>query len=682
MRVHGFRGGSIASLASIALVASIAFAASVGALVLCAGQASASLGEFSLMGSFGELGNIENLAIDESTGDVYAFSPGFIRKFDAEGNPVDFSALGTNAIPANVGGGDETELAVDNSSGPDKGDIYLAGGGVKIFAPDGKALGELTQAPGIPWGETACGVAVDGAGNVYVGVYLPGPSPSVIDEYTPGSGPLTNEDYVASFSGFNEICNVAAAPAGSIYAAAWNGGRSGVYPLVDYDLQSGATKQVLAEAGGTLAVANSPSAELFTVTHKTEIQQYDPTGSLLSTFGTQGAEAEYHTVAIDAKDGRLYAGDYRHGTAEIWQGVVIPQVDTQPASDFDQGGSATLNGSVNPEGLSLEACSFEYGTSTSYGSDAKCVQPTPLSGSSLLAVSSGVSGIPVNHVYHYRLTVTDEHGKNRPGVDRTFMIPVLAAVEDVPPSASLITRDSAQLSGTIDPEQVDASYYFEYGTTESYGNVTPTLHTGVSASDTPVVQSVRELLPETTYHYRLVANNVAGRNVGADHTFTTGAATPPLAVTGGASSVAQNVATIAGAVSTNGLPTSYGFEIGTSTDYGPRTGLGTVGAGLSDYPVSLSLTGLLPGTTYHYRLTATNVDGTSYGVDQTFTTGVFASTYAEPPAPLPFVSIPAIAFPVESKSIVPKGKAKRKAKKPSKKAKHGRKKRAKRKKKK
>jgi hypothetical protein len=144
-----------------------------------------------------------------------------------------------------------------------------------------------------------------------------------------------------------------------------------------------------------------------------------------------------------------------------------------------------------------------------------------------------------------------------------------------------------------------------------------------------------------------VAKNVAGTVAGADHTFTTGASTPPGAVTGGSSGVTQNTAIIAGGINTNGLPTTYGFEVGTSTDYGPPTGLGAVGAGAGEAPVSLALSGLLSGTTYHYRLTAANLDGTSFGADETFTTGVFANTFTTPPAPLPFVAIPAVAFPSE-----------------------------------
>jgi phosphodiesterase/alkaline phosphatase D-like protein len=240
----------------------------------------------------------------------------------------------------------------------------------------------------------------------------------------------------------------------------------------------------------------------------------------------------------------------------------------------------------------------------------------------------------------------------------------LPTVEDQAPSASGITRDSVKLTGTVNPKQGDTRYRFEYGTTESYGISTVSQHGGDGTeNDIAVNQLVADLLPDTTYHYRLVAENVAGTVEGHDYTFTTGAPTPPSAVTGGSSGVAQNSAAVGGRVNTNGLPTSYGFEIGTTTNYGPRTGLGYVGAGLSEAPVSLSLTGLVPGTTYHYRITATNVDGTSYGADETFTTSVFASTFAEPPAPLPFVSVPSIVFPGQSKSVVVKKKIKAKGKK-------------------
>ncbi len=654
-----------------------------GMFLFSAGQANASLSEFSFSGAFvaGEVD--EGIAIDESSGDVYVYdSNGSIRKFDAGGTPVDFSALGGNAITG-VGtyGGGETELAVDNSTSPAKGDIYLAGGsGVKIFGSDGSKLGELTEVAGRPWGEVACGVAVDGSGHVYVGLY-----PSNIDEYTPTANPATNGDYTASHGGLNEICEIASDHEGNLYASTWTPNRQGAIVRLN-GFQLTGTKQIVADASGSLAVANSPSGELF-FNRSSEILQYDSTGNLLSTFGAE--ESVYYTVAINAKNGKLYAFNV-NGNAiggrrvEIWQGVVTPEVRTGQATSLNSVGSAILNGTVNPEGVSVGSCGFQYGSSTAYGSVSPCTQGLPLTGSGVLPVSTDVSGLTLNHTYHFRLSTTNEHGTVN-GADQTLTILVLPTAEDRPPTVSAITRASASLTGTIDPQQGDTRYRFEYGVSESYGSATPFLHTGDGiAGDMTISQQLGELTPNTTYHYRLVASNVAGIVYGADHTFVTGSPTPPFAVTGGSSGVAENSAAIGGLVETNGLPTTYGFELGTNTDYGPPTGLGSVGAGLSETPVSLSLTGLVPGTTYHYRITATNIDGTSYGADRTFTTSVFMSTFAEPPAPLPFVAVPSVAFPTEpiakkqlhkaAKKIKGHGKAKRKKMKGKQRVKHKKKK--------
>jgi hypothetical protein len=644
MSIHKRKTGGLATLLTLCV------------LLLSGSQAHAGLGNFTLEGGINGLSFIEGLAVDESTGDVYAYfaANGEILKFDAAGNPVNFSGLGTNKI-AGVGsvGGNEAELAVDNSTGPAKGDIYIGGPfGVEIYGVDGKKLGELTQVGGVPWGEEVCGVATDGAGNVYVGLY-----PSNVNKYTPTANPVTNGGYVSTLAGVNEVCNISADPEGSVYVSTWTFNRKG--PIVKYDAsqfgQSVAVgKLVTTEANGALSAANSPSAELF-VGHNNELVQYGVSGNQTNSFGASTGVG-YRAVAINAKSATLYA--FTNGEIQIWRGAIVPAVQTGQATGLTPAGSATLNGSINPEGTSIEGCAFQYGLSVSYGSENACAQATPLTGSIPLAVSAGVSSLVPNHTYHYRLAATDKNGTIY-GTDQHFIILIGPTVEDAVPSATAITRETAKLNGTIDPEQTESAYYFEYGLTESYTNITPEANTGSGVGDTAVSQQLIELLPETTYHYRLVARNVAGTTIGIDHTFTTGSPTPPVAVTGGASGVTQNTATIAGTVDTNGLPTSYGFEIGTSTDYGPPTGLGTVGAGASKAPVSLPLTGLVPGTTYHYRLMATNLDGTSHGADQTFTTGVFANTFAEPPAPLPFVSVPAIVFPNDAGSGVAKTKHKK-----------------------
>ncbi len=104
---------------------------------------------------------------------------------------------------------------------------------------------------------------------------------------------------------------------------------------------------------------------------------------------------------------------------------------------------------------------------------------------------------------------------------------------------------------------------------------------------------------------------------------------PPAAVTGAASSLAAHSATLNGSVNPNGAPVSecY-FEYGVSPFYGnsaPCTAL--PGAGTSPVAASTSLTGLVPETTYDFRLVAANAVGSSDGAEQSFMT-----SSASPPA--------------------------------------------------
>jgi hypothetical protein len=100
-----------------------------------------------------------------------------------------------------------------------------------------------------------------------------------------------------------------------------------------------------------------------------------------------------------------------------------------------------------------------------------------------------------------------------------------------------------------------------------------------------------------------------------------GALTRPQVATGSASAGATS-ATLNGTVNAIGAGTTYWFDYGTSTAYGSQAPLpaADAGSGTADAPVSATATGLVPGTTYHYRLVAHGPGGTTVGSDQTFTT--------------------------------------------------------------
>ncbi|MDZ7399744.1 MAG: BACON domain-containing carbohydrate-binding protein [candidate division KSB1 bacterium] len=104
------------------------------------------------------------------------------------------------------------------------------------------------------------------------------------------------------------------------------------------------------------------------------------------------------------------------------------------------------------------------------------------------------------------------------------------------------------------------------------------------------------------------------------------APTAPTVTTNAASNVTANSAQLNGTVNPNGLTTTVKFQYGTTTSYGSEiTASPSSVSGTSSASVSAQLSGLLPNTTYHYRVVATNSVGTSYGEDQSFTT--LASSY-------------------------------------------------------
>ena len=105
--------------------------------------------------------------------------------------------------------------------------------------------------------------------------------------------------------------------------------------------------------------------------------------------------------------------------------------------------------------------------------------------------------------------------------------------------------------------------------------------------------------------------------------------------------------TISGIVDSRGIETSYTFEVGTDTSYSGAKVFGGAGQGEGAESIAVALEDLAPGTTYHYRLTATNADGTSYGQDMAFTTPGVPSPITQP-LTLPLLATPTIAFPTET----------------------------------
>jgi hypothetical protein len=98
------------------------------------------------------------------------------------------------------------------------------------------------------------------------------------------------------------------------------------------------------------------------------------------------------------------------------------------------------------------------------------------------------------------------------------------------------------------------------------------------------------------------------------------AASSPTVVTAAATKVTDTTAVLNGRVTPNGSTTAYVFSYGPTTAYGAVTPAHSAGAGTKTVDVARTVTGLTPGTIYHYVISASNGAGAGTGADRTFTT--------------------------------------------------------------
>ena len=94
----------------------------------------------------------------------------------------------------------------------------------------------------------------------------------------------------------------------------------------------------------------------------------------------------------------------------------------------------------------------------------------------------------------------------------------------------------------------------------------------------------------------------------------------PTAGTGTASDITSTSATVAATINPHGVPTTYHIDYGLTTGYDSATTETSAGSGTTSVPASVPLSGLAPGTLYHYRVVATTSVGSAVGDDETFET--------------------------------------------------------------
>ena len=189
---------------------------------------------------------------------------------------------------------------------------------------------------------------------------------------------------------------------------------------------------------------------------------------------------------------------------------------------------------------------------------------------------------------------------------------------------SKLQNVSVQLNGYVNPGGLSTSYRFRYGTSTAYGKSTGPSDIGAGTSWIDVNSGLFLLSPNTTYYYRLEASNSAGTTYGEARSFRTYSSpqnnAKPTITTGAVYKVTSASGALSGTINPNGDDTTWFFKYGKTNDYGITSEFKSIVGSREPISVSITISSLEDGTTYHYCLCGYNSEGLTNGADKTFTT--------------------------------------------------------------
>ena len=505
-----------------ALVPALALAA----LVLAAAPASATKARL-LEASFGPDGTAATaferpvaVGVDQSTGQIYVEDgqANTVQRFNSAHEPEPFTGIAPNIKAGKltgfslVQGQALNQIAVNSTSH----DLYVSDIGhnsVKAYQSDGEPA-NFTAGPGVGTNEIGgsepCGVAVDPSGAIYVsfanGIHVYAATGELLTTFSLGVP-----------------CNLAVDSHGTVYAAQFRGGVEELTPS-EFPVTPATTytSAGVVDANVAWGVAVDPATNDLFVDEHTRLVEYNEGASeelLAFAASGPGALTASEGLAVNSVSGRVYVSDTagERQVAVFGPTVVLPEVKTGEASEIHPS-SATLNGTVNPEGVEVTDCHFDYGTSTSYGQTAACEQ-TVGSGSGEVAVTAKLNVLTPGTTYHFRLEATNASATNL-GADATFSTPPPPTVTALP--ATSVTKSSATLNAQVNPNGLEVtSCRFEYGTEAGVypNNLTCTPPPGSGSSNVSVTGQIEKLHANKTYHWRVVAVSAAGVSSSPDQTF-------------------------------------------------------------------------------------------------------------------------------------------------------------------
>jgi hypothetical protein len=560
--------------------------------------------EFGTDGTSGTtISEIDALSYNQATDQVLALSKASPRHIYAfHFNAPESFTPSSSPFPLEIPtGGYDADIDVDNSGTASAGNIFYSQDGGELFGfnSTGAATGTFS-----PEGGEKCGAAVDKNGHPWSGNYG---GPKVEEIEWSGGGPIR----VISTSGLGSPCHLIFDRSNNdLYVSMYGGG---LYRFTASSGYSPASAQLIDPRGNTKVAVNAVKHVVYAASGS-EVRAYDAaSGSQLESFTTS---YEIRGIAVDDNTDTVFTSNTSTGKVQEWQGVVVPDVTTGEPE-----GNSKVTGSVGTAGAGeVTECKFEWKEqgAFSFEHEIACTPAVPYT-TDQPEVTAELPGLVGEHTYVYRLVAKNANGTARGGTmtitpHNVTGIRTLAATE--------VERESAIFNASFEGNGEDTTYYFEYGINSVEEDSTSTEDAGSPSGLEHVSTPVTGLIAGRVYQYRVVGENGLGSSTGNIQTFETDPAIKEIQ-TLPATEVEPTTATLNGSLNPDGYETEYFFEYGKTASYGQKAPLTpaeveTTAAGTVN--VSVPISNLETGTTYHFRLVATNTTGTTVGGDETFET--------------------------------------------------------------
>jgi sugar lactone lactonase YvrE len=590
----------------------------------------------------GQFSNPAGVAVGQTTGDVYVAdrANNRVEYFDATGDYLgQFNGSGMlsgegSATPSGQFAAPD-DVAVDNSasaSDPSRGDVYVLDSGhntIDKYSAAGAYIGAITEtAAGTSFGALD-GVAVDANGVVWV--YQ---ASGEIDSF---SDAVADEYLDQRNSPFGTAPGFAVDSEDNLYV---NRGAELIAKLNDL----GETIIEELDPERTTDVAVDPSGNDVYVDNSTSIGMYKTTGTFVARFGSRYL-ANSSGVAVNPTTGAVYATDSTNNDVDIFSLGSVPAAPKTEAADEIVPGAAKLHGELT-SGSEKVTTYFSYDTGVTCTGPGATVTPV-ISAEASGSESATLSELKPNEQYAFCLVAENRFGAS-PGATLAFASAGVPPAIENQESAVSITATTATLEAQVNPNNETTHYYFEYATSPSLSGAStepapPGTEIAPGLGNFTATQDIVGLEPNTTYYYRVVAENGTGRTRGAPiSTFTT-AASPPTSATNEATAVTATTAHLGGVLDGMGADTQYFVNYGPTENYGSSIPENAPSQTLDGGVISIAtvesaeVTGLTPNTTYHYQLVAFNAiscsrflpglpihcsppENIAYGQDREFTT--------------------------------------------------------------